>query len=177
VLAELGTSTETGAAASRGHESVCWMRSSSGPRISNSLPSSGSMGSPGRENHNSTNHRRKVVRRWSFGRLIFLLEWLRRSQQFALIFPTLAFQLAQQYPKFRPPLIHLLQSNPDITYQSLQDQMEKFLVELLRSTDISTVIIIDALDECNDEDPGWESLFWNFPRSNSSSPADQKSIL
>ena len=70
-----------------------------------------------------------------------------------LIFPTLAFQLAQQYPKFRPPLIHLLQSNPDITYQSLQDQMEKFLVELLRSTDISTVIIIDALDECKDEDP------------------------
>ena len=70
-----------------------------------------------------------------------------------LIFPTLAFQLAQQYPKFQPPLIHLLQSNPDITYQSLQDQMEKFLVELLRSTDISTVIVIDALDECKGEDP------------------------
>ena len=31
--------------------------------------------------------------------------------------------------------------------------MEKFLVELLRSTDISTVIVIDALDECKGEDP------------------------
>ena len=70
-----------------------------------------------------------------------------------LIFPTLAFQLAQQYPKFRSSLIPLLQSNPDIAHESLRDQVEKFLVEPLRSADISTVIVIDALDECNDEDP------------------------
>ena len=31
--------------------------------------------------------------------------------------------------------------------------MEKFLVEPLRSVDISTVIVVDALDECKDEDP------------------------
>ena len=31
--------------------------------------------------------------------------------------------------------------------------MEKFLVEPLRSADISTVIVIDALDECKDDDP------------------------
>ena len=70
-----------------------------------------------------------------------------------LIFPTLAFQLAQQYPEFRSSVIPLLQSNPDITHESLLDQMEKFLVEPLQSADISTVIIIDALDECKDEDP------------------------
>ena len=70
-----------------------------------------------------------------------------------LIFPTLAFQLAQQYPEFRSSLIPLLQSNPDITHESLLDQMEKFLVEPLQSAGISTVIIIDALDECKDEDP------------------------
>ena len=70
-----------------------------------------------------------------------------------LIFPTLAFQLAQQYPKFRSSLVPLLQSNPDITHESLQDQMQKFLVEPLQSADISTVIIIDALDECEDDDP------------------------
>ena len=75
----------------------------------------------------------------------------RRNLQ--LIFPTLAFQLARRYPEFRSSLIHLLQSNPDIAYQSLQDQMEKFLVEPLQSADISTVIIIDALDECEDDDP------------------------
>ena len=70
-----------------------------------------------------------------------------------LIFPTLAFQLAQQHPEFRSSLIPLLQSNPDITHESLLDQMEKFLVEPLQSAGISTVIIIDALDECKDEDP------------------------
>ena len=70
-----------------------------------------------------------------------------------LIFPTLAFQLAQRYPEFRSSLIPLLQSNPDIAYQSLQHQMEKFIVEPLHSADVSTVIVIDALDECEDEDP------------------------
>ena len=70
-----------------------------------------------------------------------------------LIFPTLAFQLAQQYPEFRSLLVPLLRSNPDIVHESLVDQMEKFLVEPLRSADISTVIVIDALDECKDDDP------------------------
>ena len=70
-----------------------------------------------------------------------------------LIFPTLAFQLAQQYPKFRSSLIPLLQSNPDIMHESLQEQMQKVLIEPLQSADISTVIVIDALDECKDEDP------------------------
>ena len=70
-----------------------------------------------------------------------------------LIFPTLAFQLAQQYPEFRSSLIPLLQSNPDVVHESLRDQMETFLVEPLRSAGISTVIVIDALDECRDEEP------------------------
>ena len=70
-----------------------------------------------------------------------------------LIFPTLAFQLAQKYQEFRSPLLSLLESNPDIAYQPLQDQMEKFFVEPFRATHISTVIVIDALDECKDEDP------------------------
>jgi len=68
-----------------------------------------------------------------------------------LIFPTLAFQLAQKYPAFRSSLIPLLQSNPDIAHESLQDQMQKFLVDPLRSADVSAVIVIDALDECRDE--------------------------
>lgn len=70
-----------------------------------------------------------------------------------LIFPTLAVQLAQKYPGFRSSLIPLLQSNPDVVHESLQDQMHKFLVEPLRSADVSTVILIDALDECRDETP------------------------
>ena len=47
----------------------------------------------------------------------------------------------------------LLESNPDIAYQPLKDQIEKFLVEPLQATDISTAVAIDALDECKDGDP------------------------
>ena len=68
-----------------------------------------------------------------------------------LIFPTLAFQLAQKYSEFRSSLIRLLQSDPDITYESLQSQMQKLLVGPLQYAGISTVIVIDALDECKDE--------------------------
>ena len=69
------------------------------------------------------------------------------------IFSTLAFQLAQKYPEFRSILVPLLQSNPDIGHESLFNQMRMLIVEPLRSSDVSTVIIIDALDECVDEDP------------------------
>ena len=69
------------------------------------------------------------------------------------IFPTLAFQLAHKYPDFRDHLVSLLQSNPDIVDESLYSQMERLIVEPLRSVDLSTVIVIDALDECRDEEP------------------------
>ena len=75
----------------------------------------------------------------------------RRNLQF--IFPTIAFQLAHKYPEFRSILVPLLQSNPDIVLDSLYNQMEMLIVEPLGSSDISTVIIIDALDECVDEEP------------------------
>ena len=69
------------------------------------------------------------------------------------IFPTLAFQLAHNFPKFRSVLVPLLQSNPDVAHESLYRQMEKLIVEPLRSADVPTVIVIDALDECKDEEP------------------------
>ena len=70
-----------------------------------------------------------------------------------LIFPTLAFQLARKYPAFRSILVPLLRSNPDVAHESLYSQMEKLIVEPLRLAGVSTVIVIDALDECKDEEP------------------------
>jgi len=70
-----------------------------------------------------------------------------------LIFPTLSFQLAYRYPDFRSVLIPLLQSNPDIGYESLCNQMEKLIVTPLKEKGISTVIVVDALDECTDDEP------------------------
>ena len=70
-----------------------------------------------------------------------------------LIFPTLAVQLARKYTEFRSIFTPLIQSDPDITYESLYDQMEKLIVRPLNEANISTVIVIDALDECEDEEP------------------------
>ncbi|KAF9642509.1 hypothetical protein BDM02DRAFT_3176724 [Thelephora ganbajun] len=70
-----------------------------------------------------------------------------------LILPTIAFQLAHKYPTFRSALVPLLRSNPDIVYESLMNQMEELMVKLLKSADVWTVIVIDALDECKDEEP------------------------
>ena len=70
-----------------------------------------------------------------------------------LIFPTLAFQLAQTYQGFRSYLIPLLRSNADVVHESLLAQMRRLIVEPLLSAKVSTVIVIDALDECRDGDP------------------------
>ena len=69
------------------------------------------------------------------------------------IFPTLAFQLAYKHPDFRSHLVRLLRSNPDVAHESLYNQMQKLIAEPLRKTGISTVIVIDALDECKDDEP------------------------
>ena len=70
-----------------------------------------------------------------------------------LIFPTLAFQLAQIYPTFRSRLIPILRYNADVVHESLLSQMQRLIVEPILSAGVSTVIVIDALDECRDEDP------------------------
>ena len=69
------------------------------------------------------------------------------------IFPTLAFQLAYRYPLFRDQLLHVLKANPGMRQESLCSQMEKVIVGPLNITSIQTLIIIDALDECKDEEP------------------------
>ena len=69
-----------------------------------------------------------------------------------LIFPTLAIQLARKDAKFRSILVPLIQPDTNIAYEPLYDQMRKLIVQPLKQSGISTVIIIDALDECEDED-------------------------
>jgi len=70
-----------------------------------------------------------------------------------MIFPTLAFQLAHQYPRFRKVLLEVLKQQPDVGHESLCSQMEKLLVGPLKATTTPTLIIIDALDECKDKEP------------------------
>jgi len=68
------------------------------------------------------------------------------------IFPTLAVQLARKYPEVRSIIVPLVRSDPGIIQESLYNQMEKLIVQPLRESATSTIIIIDALDECQDDE-------------------------
>ena len=95
----------------------------------------------------------RIFAEGSLGASFFCSRGIESRSNLQLIFPTLAFQLAQKYPHFRSHLIPLLRSNPDIINETLQAQMQKLLVKPLQSADISTVIVIDALDECKEKEP------------------------
>ena len=69
------------------------------------------------------------------------------------ILPTLAFQLARRYRRFREELLPVLMASPDVGRESLCSQMEKLIVHPFQGTQIVTLVIIDALDECRDEEP------------------------
>ena len=69
------------------------------------------------------------------------------------VFPTLAFQLAHRFPQFRQELLQVLKANHDVERESLSSQLEKMIVRPFKESKIPTLIIIDALDECKDEDP------------------------
>ena len=69
------------------------------------------------------------------------------------IFPTLAFQLACRFPQFREELLPVLRTNPDIERDSLCSQLETLIIGPFKTTGIRTLIIVDALDECKDEEP------------------------
>ncbi|KAG8711011.1 hypothetical protein FRC11_003849 [Ceratobasidium sp. 423] len=70
------------------------------------------------------------------------------------IVPTLAYQLARYSPAFRSALCAVLENNPDAGTLNVGQQFEKLISQpMLNSknpTPESVVIVIDALDECDD---------------------------
>jgi NACHT domain len=70
-----------------------------------------------------------------------------------LIFPTLAYYLAIHSPEFRAALIPIINENPDIGRESLAFQFDNLLVRPLQAAGIRATIVIDALDECEDNQP------------------------
>ena len=69
------------------------------------------------------------------------------------IFPTLGYQLACRYPRFRDHLIKAIKRDPSVAHNSLISQLRGLLVDPLSATGISCVIVVDALDECIDDQP------------------------
>jgi len=70
-----------------------------------------------------------------------------------VIFPTLAYQLACQYPPFREKLLRFLKASQGFKCGSLCSQLETLIIGPFQAMQTPTLIIIDALDECRDEEP------------------------
>jgi hypothetical protein len=72
------------------------------------------------------------------------------------VFSTLAYQLATgtnpATPKFRASILLALEANPKVATLSLKNQLEELLVKPAKESGMQTVVIIDALDECKDEE-------------------------
>ena len=79
-------------------------------------------------------------------------DYLRRKE-LKNIFPTLSYQLACRYPKFRNKIIQVIKQDPSVACNSLISQLEDLIVNPLASTEISCAIVVDALDECADDQP------------------------
>ena len=68
------------------------------------------------------------------------------------IFPTIAYQLALWSEKYRWSLLSAIQ-DVDAARESLYNQAKTLLVDPLEESGISCTIVIDALDECRDDQP------------------------
>jgi hypothetical protein len=72
-----------------------------------------------------------------------------------MIIPTIAYQLARstnaKAPVFRDAMLRALRENPDLPFSSLQNQLDGLIVRPIEESQMSTVVVIDALDECKDE--------------------------
>lgn len=70
----------------------------------------------------------------------------------ALVFTTLAYQLALMDPEFSRVITAALQRNPDAGFASLKKQLDTLIIkplsELERTPDRIVVLVLDAFDEC-----------------------------
>ncbi|KAL5638862.1 hypothetical protein ACGC1H_003276 [Rhizoctonia solani] len=93
----------------------------------------------------------------SSGRLganFFCSSALPQCREVGRIIPTIAYQLAQVSPEFALELSRVLELNTDSQLQGLEAQFQKLLLSPLGSASkglpLDLVVVIDALDECED---------------------------
>src|SRR6202030_2478273 len=71
-----------------------------------------------------------------------------------LVFTTIAYQMGQFCPEFKAGLADIVRSNPDVVYSTASYQLEKMIVKpfiAMRNKFPPSLVVIDALDECKDD--------------------------
>lgn len=77
--------------------------------------------------------------------------------EFSRFITTIAYQITVSVPEVKPFVEKALRDDPSIVHQSTSNQLQKLIIEPLMSVPSFTsssrehVIVIDALDECNDQ--------------------------
>ena len=94
-----------------------------------------------------------VANNGSLGASFFCSRDYLNRKELKNIFPTLTYQLACRYPHFRSHIITTLKEDPTLVHSSLISQLENLLVNPLSRENIPCIIVIDALDECIDDQP------------------------
>lgn len=78
------------------------------------------------------------------------------SREVSRIVPTIAYQLARRFPSYREVVIRLIGEDKEIGIQRIETQFERLIRDPLREVKASmpegTLIVIDALDECDRRD-------------------------
>ncbi|KDN36145.1 hypothetical protein RSAG8_11026, partial [Rhizoctonia solani AG-8 WAC10335] len=91
----------------------------------------------------------------ALGASFFCSRVIPECRQVKHIIPTIAYQLSRYSLPFRFALDQILQLNPDARTRSLKTQYQKLIVEPLEvkgSLPTDFIVVIDALDECENEE-------------------------
>ncbi|CAE6410284.1 unnamed protein product [Rhizoctonia solani] len=98
----------------------------------------------------------------TLGASFFCSQAIPECRQVKNIIPTIAYQLSQYSAPFRYALYRFLKSDPDVSTRALKTQYDTLIVEPLKmaqcSLPIDFIVVIDALDECDDVDSLGEIL-------------------
>jgi hypothetical protein len=89
------------------------------------------------------------------GASFFFSQGVEKRDDALCLFTTIAYQLAKFNPEFRSQLCRILDDDRDATRNTIQQQLANLIVQPLKAMDgmlQPAIIIIDALDECSDED-------------------------
>jgi hypothetical protein len=99
----------------------------------------------------------ELAREYRLGASFFCSRDSSSRSNLKMIFITLAFQLARGKDAaswaYKTTLLRALRDHPNTSSLSLRNQLEYLIIDPAAESGLATVVIIDALDECNDEKP------------------------